>query len=1063
VNYPGNKTTSDLFEEQAKKIPGKAALVYDNSHLTYKELDHKANRLSNHLGTRGLLPDTIAGVMLEPSLEMIVALLGIMKAGGAYLPIDSRYPPARVQYILGDSKTGILITRGDFRDYFKEVKFEGDIINIFDNGLYAGNSHSLENSTTPGSLAYVMYTSGSTGKPKGVMVEQKNVVRLVRNSNYLDFADTGRLLMTGVLVFDVTTFEIWGPLSNGLTLFPVDQAVLLDAGQLGEILKKNAISILHLIPQLFNHLAVKHPGIFKLLEYLLVGGDIVKPEYIYKVKNRNKNLKILHMYGPTENTTFSTYLPVENNYNSALPIGKPTSNSTVYIVDKNVKLQPVGIAGELCTGGKGVARGYMNRPELTAEKFIKNPFISLTGNDRYSMFNDRLYRTGDMGRWLPDGNIDFLGRGDTQVKIRGIRIELGEIESQILKYETIDEVVVLIREDKSGDKNLCAYIAGTRDRGDIDAPGLRRYLSRVLPYYMVPSYFVLMDRIPVNTNGKVDRSALPSPEIKAEDDYVAPRDAVEMKLVEIWVGVLGAAPDSIGIDDNFFQLGGHSLKTTILVAKIHKEMNVNIPVTEIFARPVIREAAKYIKAAEKKKYTAINPGELKEYYPLSPAQRRFYFLQQMDLNSTAHNILLVFEPGEAPEREKMEEALSRLIKRHESLRTSYAIINREPVQQLHENVDFKIGYFPFRSPHEVEETIRNFVRPFNLYKAPLLRVGLMEAKPGHFILMVDIHHIISDGFSQQVLVKDFMSLYNNEKLPGLRIQYKDYAIWKSKEKENESFKQQEKYWLNQFQGELPLLKIPTDYKRVGEHNFEGNRLNFEFEIGSGQTKQLKRIALQSGSTLFVVLLAAFEVLLSKITGQEDIIVGTLSAGRGHADLENIIGVFINTLVLRSFPRKEKKFSEFLKEVKEKTLEAFKNQDFPFDELVEKVVEKRHLGRNPLFDVMFDLEYIDEFPRRRFPPKQLPNLYENKTAKFDFIFIAVLVGERIKLDIEYSTKLFKKDTIKSFLKYYLRIVKVLTENLEITIKNIGLIEEKEKERIYSNLQKDKKERNIQFNI
>ncbi len=640
VKYPKDKTTWDLFEEQAEKTPGKTALVYDNNHLTYKELDDKANRLASHLRAGGVRPDTIAGVMVDPSLEMIVAILGIMKAGGAYLPIDSRYPPERIQLILGDSNAGILITQGDFQDYFKGIKFEGDIIDIFDKGLYAGNLNRLESSTTPASLAYVMYTSGSTGRPKGVLVEQKNVVRLVKNSNYLDFTEGDKLLMTGVFVFDVTTFEIWWPLLNGLTLFLVDQDVVLDAKKMEEIIIENEISILHLIPQLFNQLADQYPGMFEGLKYFLVGGDIVRPEYINKVKNRYKDLNILHMYGPTENTTFSTFFSVDKNQDGRIPIGKPISNSTVYIVDKYNGLLPIrAAAGELCVSGDGIARGYLNDPELTYEKFIENPFVS----------GEKMYRTGDMARWLSDGNIEFLGRIDHQVKIRGTRIELGEIENQLLKHENIKEAVVIDRQKgagstdgSEGEKYLCAYVvphrAGAFDNNSSISLELREYLSVRLLNVMIPSYFIQLDKIPLTPNGKIDRRALPEPEIKAGDEYAAPRNRLEEKLVEIWSKILEIEKSLIGIDSHFFELGGHSLKATIMAAKINKIFNVKLPLAEIFKAPTIRGLSEYIKRSGKVPYATIVPAEKKEYYVLSSAQKRLYILQQMDMESTVYNI-----------------------------------------------------------------------------------------------------------------------------------------------------------------------------------------------------------------------------------------------------------------------------------------------------------------------------------------------------------------------------------------------------------------------------------------
>jgi len=599
---------------------------------------------------KGVQPGTIVGIIGDRSVEMIIGILGILKAGGAYLPIDVDYPEQRKQYMLTDSNAEILLITHHLSEGFS---FEKEIITL---ETYKKTEASFESSppapcalrhASPASdsFAYIMYTSGSTGEPKGVMVTHRNVVRLVKNTDYVELGEETRILQTGAPVFDATTFEIWGSLLNGGQLVLTDKEVILDARGLTEALKEYHINTLWLSAPLFNQLMQQNIELFEPLNYLLVGGDVLSPPHINRVKQRFPGLKVINGYGPTENTTFSTTYLIEKEFEQAIPIGSPIANSTAYIMDRHNRVQPIGVWGELVVGGDGVSMGYLNSPELTAKKFDqdfqdyqdekgpaarehyiekgkgidKNPLTSLP-----LYLSTPLYRTGDLARWLPDGNIEFLGRKDQQVKIRGFRIELGEIENRLCDNEQVKEAVVIDRQNK-GEKYLCAYIVPFSD----PAPGaaeLRDHLSTGLPGYMIPSFFIPMDRIPLTPNGKIHRKGLPMPgavDMDAAVDYIAPRDSIEEKLAEIWSEILmgkSNASISIGIDDNFFDLGGHSLNATLLVARMHKVFHVKISLMEFFKRGCIREVADYIKEAVKETFITIEPAEEKEYYSLAPAQ-----------------------------------------------------------------------------------------------------------------------------------------------------------------------------------------------------------------------------------------------------------------------------------------------------------------------------------------------------------------------------------------------------------------------------------------------------------
>jgi amino acid adenylation domain-containing protein len=1000
---------------------------------------------------------------------------------------------------------------------------------------FTGVTAEIAVNVKPGNLAYVIYTSGSTGSSKGVTVAHRNVLRLVKNANYIDYIDLKggeRFLLTGAFAFDISTFEIWGFLLNGIYLYMVDKDVILEGERLQEEVVKHGVSIMHFIPQLFNQLAVNYPGIFAALDCILIGGDMVSARTVSRVKNKYNHLKILHMYGPTENTTFSTYFPVESDYDTNIPIGKPVSNSTVYILNKYNQFQPIGVVGELCTGGDGVARGYLNNPELTNQKFClrrpggrflkklpceasglprKNFLLKGPHKDHMQSCNQPsmqpcshvtrqlsphhppqfpitpsphhlIYKTGDLARWLPDSNLEFLGRADFQVKIRGFRVELEEIRSQLLKHELISDVVVIDRQEEDEGKYLCAYFVS---KITLELSELNDFLSHRLPDYMIPSYFLPIDKIPVNPNGKVDRKALPAPEAVDREEYAPPLNDLEKKLVEIWSEVLGGRI-VIGLDDNFFEIGGHSLKATILTAKIHKELGIKVLLAEIFKYQTIRELSGYLQRVKgyRDEYISIEPVEKKEYYILSSAQQRLYILQQMETNNINYNSSLVVLLEGKLDKLRFGGVFLQLIYRHESLRTSFHMENEVPVQVVQHDVEFAIEYdrslvdghwslvnYQGRgevpSDVKVEKIIKNFIRPFDLSCAPLLRVGLIElpyppaAIRGHhrlgtyisqeekerkYVLMLDMHHIITDGTSHGILLKEFMALFTGEKLLPLKLGYKDYSQWQNSDKQRKALKIKEEYWLKQFgtQGDIPVLTLPYDYPRPLVQGFAGHSINFE--IGKADTELLKVLALKNETTLYMLVLSIYTVFLSKLSGQEDIIVGTPTAGRWHADLQEIIGVFINTLALRNFPTGEKSFKKFLEEVKQQTLEVFENQEYQFEELVEKVEIQRDASRNPLFDTMFALQNLDIPGIDIRGLKLKPYDYENKAARFDLFLQCCEVKKGLLFNFEYCTALFREETIRRFIGYIKRITTAVLEDSQVKLSKIEILADYEKKQL-----------------
>jgi len=1056
IDFPRQKTMPGLFEEFAENASLHISVVFKDKHLTYGQLNKSANQLAAVLAAKGTGPGSIVGILVERSLEMIVGIMAILKSGGAYLPIEPGYPEERKIFMLKDSSARLLLTQVK---YINSIKSDPEIVNIENDEIYIGaGSANLHGVNEPGDLAYVIYTSGTTGIPKGILTTHINAIRVVKNTNYIEMVPTDRVLQLSNYAFDGSIFDIYGALLNGAVLVLMTLEEVLEVDRVSALIEKEKITVFFVTTALFNILVDLNVGCFDKVRKVLFGGERVSVDHVKKAVEYLKAGRVVHVYGPTETTVYATYYLI-NQVDEALgtiPIGQPLANTTAYILDKSLNLLPIGVGGEIYIGGDGVARGYLNRPELTAEKFpgavIGPSFLLVSPYNRLQKTNERLYKTGDLGRWLYDGNIEFIGRIDHQVKIRGFRIELGEIEACLLKHEEISAALVVTKESETKDKHLCAYIVA---REELSLSQLKDQLARQMPDYMVPSHFVFLENIPLTSNGKVDLKALPEPGWSDEGKYVAPRDWSERKMAAVWAEVLGIGKDKISIGADFFELGGHSLSATTLVAKLHRAFGVSIPLVEVFHRPTIRELAQLIRETVGEEFVAVESVEKKEYYILSSAQKRLYILQQLDPDSVVYNMPIVIPLSARANIGKLEQVFLQLVQRHESFRTSFHMMEDEPVQEIHKTVDFALEYF--ESDAEV-----TFIRPFDLSRPPLLRVGLRKIRDNPCLLMVDMHHIISDGVSMQILERDFSLIYGGEELPALPVRYKDYSCWQNSRAQQTLLKEQENYWLKQFEEEVPVLELPCDYPRPAVQSFEGHGIGFQ--IGSEETKLLKKIAREQGATMYMVLLTVYYIFLSRLSGQEDIVVGTPIAGRRHADLQQIIGMFVNTLALRNSPQKEKTFLGFLHEVKARALEAFENQSYPFEDLVEKVKVNRDISRNPLFDVMFSFKNIGENNEEitrdetatagRQEPGQTSPGYEHRVSKFDMTLGGMELGNHLLFTIEYSTRLFKKESMERFITYFKRIAAYISKNPGKEILGIEIISQQEKEWILSDLNNTK---------
>ncbi|WP_028546570.1 non-ribosomal peptide synthetase [Paenibacillus taiwanensis] len=1032
TDYPRQATLHGLFEEHVQQQPEAIAVSFEQKRLTYRELNARANQLARTLRANGVGCDKLVGLMAERSLDMIVGMLAVLKAGGAYVAIDPEYPEERIRYMLEDAGAHVKLVQRHLQNRVPDMTGEGCLLLLDDEQSYNADGSNLAPLSAAESLACVIYTSGTTGKPKGNLTSHRNLVRITRNTNYIEITEQDKVLQLSSYSFDGSAFDIFGALTNGAHLVLVPKETLLDATKLAALITGERISVMLITTAYFNVLVDVNTACLNDVRVILFGGERVSVAHVRKALQQIGPGKLKHAYGPSESTVYATWYDVNEVPEDAVnvPIGRPLSNTTLYIVDERNALQPIGVAGELCVGGEGLVRGYLNRPDLTAEKFVQNPFIS----------GERMYRTGDLARWLPDGNVEYVGRIDDQVKIRGFRIEVGEVEAQLLKVESILKATVIVRGSDSSEKQLCAYYVADRP---LPPSELKRLLAQDLPSYMIPAYLIPLERMPLTTNGKVDRKALPSPEdyVQAETEYVAPRTAHERLLARIWQDVLGLT--KVGVKDNFFELGGHSLRATTLVSKLHKEENISLSLRDVFRYPTLEALAAFIANLEQEAHVSIPVIEDSDYYPLSSVQKRLFILHQLEGAEQSYNMPGAMLVEGALDKERLATAFRTLIARHETLRTGFEMVNGEPVQRVYTEVPFAIEVMQ-SDDENCTARMQQFIRSFDLEHPPLLRVGLIELAPERHILLFDMHHIVSDGTSIGIMIAEFVALYSEQELNPLQIQYKDYAAWQQSSAQQERLQQQEAYWMQTLHGTLPVLEMPTDYARPAVKRHEG--AIFEFEIDAERSAGLRKLAADSRTTLYMVLLAAYTIVLHKYSGQEDIIVGTPIAGRTHSDLQPLIGMFVNTLAIRNYPTGTKTVLSYLEDVKETALGAFEHQDYPFEDLVENVHITRDLSRHPVFDTMFALENTEkrEFDLDGLLVKPFANEY--RTAKFDLNLTVTEDEDGLGCSMEYATALYKEETIERMSKHFLQLIAGMINNPQALIASLPIVTDGEKQQL-----------------
>ncbi len=1069
VEFPGEtRTIHGLFHQQAARTPDAPALVFPGDTRTYAQLAHEVQTIAALLEERGIRPGDIVAVMLPPSPDMAVALLGILSAGGAYLPIDPGYPEERIKYILSDSAASILLTTtspsppeplADCTDRFVTcpqanlppgiqiidmkslhmplVEKTQDVDGVSDWDRLQTCPYETESAGQ--GIAYIIYTSGTTGRPKGVMVEHRSVVNtLLHRRDVYHLDGTCVCLQLFSFVFDGFVTAFFTPLVSGArAVFPGGDGTG-DIAAIEEAVIRHEVTHFIAVPSLFRVIAeTLEPGQARSLRVVTLAGERFQPELCTLVRQKFPNLELVNEFGVTEASVLST-LYRNQHRGPVIKIGRPIANARVYILDNHLQLLPPGVAGELCIGGAGVALGYLNQPELTAANFV----CLEAGEKGDRQKNSPLYLSGDLARWLPDGQLEYLGRVDQQVKIRGFRIELNGIEAVLLQHPKIKEAVAVPLDGSQ----LCAYVVPTEGAAP-GVPELRSFLSNYLPAFQVPGVITVLGHLPRTPGGKVDFKSLPKPgAVETEVAYTAPGDELETRLTELWAGIL-KVEQPIGIDHHFFHLGGHSLNAAVLLARVHRDMQVRVPLPELFRRPSVRQLAAYIRGAAPHRYLHIPPAEPREHYPLSTAQKRLYLVQQMAAESTAYNMPQVMELATALEKEELETAFRKLVHRHETLRTSFHLADGEPVQVIHppDTIDLNI------ETHPASSSPLSLIRPFDLSTAPLLRVALSQpGDGGKQLLLVDMHHIVSDGISQRLMVEDFLALLENRPLPELPLQYKDYAAWQSTRLSTQEGRAEtlarENFWLETFAGDIPVLDIPLDFPRPAVQRFDGAA--FSFRLPAPQTEALKQLAQKQETTLYQTLLALFNIFLSRLSNSEDIVVGTPVAGRRHPDLETVIGMFVNTLALRNFPAGEKTIPAFIHEVKERALRAFENQDYPFEELVEKAGVTRDAGRNPLFDIAFTLRGREELtaPTGEAATGLIPLDLDIPAAKFDLTLDISETADALDFTFLYAVSLFKPQTIERFANILHTLISSVLSAPDTTIAETDILTEAEKQQL-----------------
>ncbi|MBE1162009.1 non-ribosomal peptide synthase/polyketide synthase [Dyella acidiphila] len=1042
--YPRDTGIGELLDLQASRTPEAVAVVHRDRSLSYRELRQRTDQLAAYLRSKGVGPDTLVGIYTERSLEMVLAVWAVVKAGAAYVPLDPAYPQARIAHMLGDACPAMVLTEARLASRLQGMAAQIISVDALDAVADGSDMAALPPLGSPTDLAYVIYTSGSTGRPKGAMVHRQGFVNLLHwYIRQFGLCADDKVLLLSSFSFDLTQKNIFSVLLVGGQLhLPAGEDALSGAG---DYVERHGITYLNCAPSAFYPL-LADGGVRRLssLRQVFLGGEPIRVALIHDAYRGLPRVPLIHnTYGPTEASdvvSFHTWDP--HVAVSTLPIGRAIANTRLYVLDPHRQLLPQGAVGELYVGGDGVGRGYLHLAALTEERFLSDPYAQQPGA--------RMYRTGDVVRQVPGGEIEYLGRNDFQVKIRGFRIELGEIEAKLAACAGVREAVVIDREDTPGDKRLVAYLTA-HDGQTLSNAALRDSLARELADYMLPSAFVQLEQLPLTPNGKLDRQALPAPDQQSvvTRAYEAPQGEIEQAIASIWQQLLGL--ERVGRHDHFFELGGHSLLATQLVSRVGAAFEIGLPLRAVFEAPTLAELAACIAQSERRQDTAPIPHIGRDRpLPLSFAQQRLWFLDQFESRRGIYNIPAAVRLRGSLEVAALERTLNEIVRRHESLRTSFVLVGDEPVQVIAPALSLPLEVIDLDETQARALMQEEVSQAFDLATGPLIRFRLIRLAAQEHILLFTVHHIVSDGWSMGVVVREVAALYpafmqgQPSPLPELPIHYADFAHWQRQWLRGEVLERQRRYWKQRLAGSPGLLPLPTDRPRPSSPSHAG--ASVPFAVPAVLVSRLHALGSSTQSTLFMVLCAAFNVLLARYADQTDICIGTPIANRHRGDIEELIGFFVNTLVLRTEVDLGGDFHTLLQQVRQHTLDAYAHQDVPFEQLVEVLQPERNTSYTPLFQVMLALHNtpLDELALPGLAMSAVES--ETVTAKFDLSLSLLESRDGLQGHFEYSTDLFDAGTIERMRDHFARLLQAIVAEPQAPVGDLAMLSEAERQQL-----------------
>ncbi|PEY73227.1 non-ribosomal peptide synthetase [Bacillus thuringiensis] len=1051
TSYDRKSTIISYFERQVERTPDAIAVVYENERVTYGELNQRANRLAHALQNAGIHQGSKVGIYLLRSIEMVVAVLGVLKTGAAYIPLDSKYPIERTSYTVEDAQVSLVITEEAIQSQLLP-HFKGEIFCLESEcvKIQQQSSQNLDVAIGTSDVAYVIYTSGSTGKPKGVVLEHRSVSALVNWAKRVySVEELSGVLFGTSLCFDLSVFELFVTLSVGGKVIVAENALYLT-----ELLAKNEVTLINTVPSAIDAI-LQMDSIPRSVQTVNLAGEPLKAHIVKRLYDLGHVKRVYNLYGPTEDTTYSTASLV--GYREEPNIGRPIDNTRIYLLDDKRRMVPIGLPGELYIGGEGLAREYFNNPHMTQDKFIQDPFSK---NPK-----DCLYRTGDLARYQANGNLEYLGRMDHQIKIRGFRVELGEIETRLLELQGVREVVVVAQEDEKREKMLVVYWSSVDDQV-LTEYQLRSYLQSVLPEYMVPSHYIKIESIPLMPNGKVDRKSLPKVPIRkiGKKEIETTSSAEEELILEIWKELLDCS--NISVHDSFFDHGGNSLLLMRLLSILRGRFDVNCELRTLFSSDTIAAQAKLITGlndVKKEDLNLLTHFDRSCLLPLSFTQKRMWFLQQLDPDSGVYNMPAAVKLTGNCNIGALEDALTYLVTRHEAFQTSFNNANKEgePFISISNQTAFQVNHVDAREwPIEKRDELlagwmrKESLKPFNLQVAPLLRVSLIAINENEHILFVVMHHIISDGWSLGIFIRELSDIYKtfvNEKtpqLPNLPIQYVEAVYWQEQRLEK-IMPQQLKYWKKQLSGQLPLLSLPTNRPRPSIQTYSGGEVRFK--LGKELTIALKALGKKRKKTLYTILLSAYTILLHRYSAQEDILVGSPVANRSRSDIEGVIGCFVNTLAMRIKLSGQNTFNQVMSLVQETTIEAFENQDIPFEKIIAELQPKRNMSYSPLFQTMFVLQNtpISDLELEGLNVRYIP--IESGTAKYDLTLYFEEQANQLNGKLEYNSDLFDHVTVERIVKHLIMILEGIVKKPDIPIRHLPILTVEEEQMVQNQQQ------------